>query len=183
MKKVFAVTEVFALLCLGTLAQAVPVQWAGNGHWYERADVQINWWNAKTAAENQSGYLATITSAQEQAFLVASMGGDQARDHWFGAYQNPSPGGAWTWITGEPWSYSNWASWEPDGPWNGNPSSMFWYGGLERPLGLWADNTCDWVMDGYIVEWNTNPVPEPSSTIALGSGILALAGMIRRRNG
>jgi hypothetical protein len=36
-------------------------------------------------------------------------------------------------------------------------------------------------VDGYLLELVQTPVPEPASALVLGSGILALAGMIRRR--
>jgi hypothetical protein len=38
---------------------------------------------------------------------------------WIGAYQNTTapdysePGGGWRWVTGEPWSYTNWRTNEP----------------------------------------------------------------------
>jgi hypothetical protein len=69
----FCVSLAFASSAIGA-----PVQWtAGNGHWYEFIFSQagINFNNAFAAATGSSylglpGYLATVTSQQEQAFLI-----------------------------------------------------------------------------------------------------------------
>ena len=75
MKTAVVVTAATVLLCLGSLAQAASVKWVGNGHWYERVDVQLDWYDAETAAENQGGYLATITSSAEDEFILDNLGG------------------------------------------------------------------------------------------------------------
>src|SRR5947209_3928494 len=68
---------VFVLLvlvsCERTWSQLVqwPVAQGGNGHYYEvvSAPAGIAWGNASLAAPNRGGYLATITSAEENAFV------------------------------------------------------------------------------------------------------------------
>jgi hypothetical protein len=64
-----------------------------------------------------AGHLATITSAEEQAFvtsltpaitsdppvlLAVHLGG-------YRATVGPKLADGWAWVTGEPWSYTNWA--------------------------------------------------------------------------
>ena len=50
---------------------AVPVQWdesaGGNGHWYDAILVAdgVDWFSANGAALSRHGYLATVTSADE----------------------------------------------------------------------------------------------------------------------
>ena len=53
------------------------VRWTGdggNGHWYlvMRTPQLVSWDSARSFATNDGGYLATITSAAENAFVVGS---------------------------------------------------------------------------------------------------------------
>ena len=59
------------VLSIVGLCKATPVQWSGNGHYYEAISVPegISWTNAKTAAELADGYLASITSEAENEFV------------------------------------------------------------------------------------------------------------------
>jgi hypothetical protein len=104
-----------------------PVSDGGNGHFYEAVAVpdRINWTDAQAAVVAAGGYLATITSAEEQAFVYAQAlanlavwepSGDR-RGPWLGGLQppgSPEPGGAWGWVTGEPFAYTYWTSGEPN---------------------------------------------------------------------
>jgi hypothetical protein len=102
-----------------------------NGHYYEYvASSGITWTSAKTAAEGRTfegmtGYLATPTSAEENAFIAAKVN-VQA---WIGA-GDPNTEGHWEWLTGPEagtqfWSgassgsavggeYNNWSTNEPN---------------------------------------------------------------------
>lgn len=119
---------------------AAPVQWTvaqgGNGHWYQYvATPDLNWDQAKAAAEASSwqglqGYLATITSAEENAWIIANIWIAPAGTIWLGGYQDRSasdysePGGGWRWVTGETWSYTYWGI----KPSTGNePNNGFYY--------------------------------------------------------
>ncbi len=56
------------------------------------------------------GHLATVTSAEENAFIVDMT---NSYNHWLGGYQpagSDEPAGNWQWVTGEPWIYANWNS-------------------------------------------------------------------------
>ena len=92
---------------------AQRVEWTGpgsNGHFYELTAAAETWDAAKSEAIAKGGHLATITSAGEQAFLVASFG--TASDHWIGFTDRGSEGNFY-WITGEAVSYTNWGPGEP----------------------------------------------------------------------
>ncbi|HET6462337.1 MAG TPA: FlgD immunoglobulin-like domain containing protein, partial [Candidatus Krumholzibacteria bacterium] len=115
-------------------AFATPIQWTvgsgGNGHYYDIAYVAggISWSAANTAATSAGGHLATITSAAEGAFVYANLvdnptywnqepsGSDLGP--WLGGYQTSDNGSQananWVWVTGEPWSYTDWHSGEPN---------------------------------------------------------------------
>ena len=91
---------------------------AGTGHYYEFVTATVSWTAAKAAAANKrfnglTGYLATITSAEENAFIVEKTGGSAA---WVGGsdefsqinaatgettYANQTASeGKWYWVTG-----------------------------------------------------------------------------------
>ena len=88
----------------------------GNGHFYELLgdSTSISWTAANDAAIARGGHLATISSGAENSF-VAGLGTSNLR--WIGGYQppgSPEPGGNWSWVTGEPFTYTNWYPGEPN---------------------------------------------------------------------
>lgn len=117
-----------------------------------------------------TGHLATITSQDENDFIVDKL---DPTYNWIGVFQpdgSEEPAGGWQQITGEPWSYINWKSGEPNN-----------YGDGENKLhlynnGLWIDDSYNSLQDGYIVEYEetniTVPVPPVlnfSSNLSMGS--------------
>jgi len=152
---------------------SAPVQWriadGGNDHYYERVPVagNIHWVDANTAAEDRSynglsGHLATITSPEEQDFIISNLGGSALlNEYWLGGYQppgSPEPGGNWRWVTGEPWSYTNWAPTEPTDSYDGHTPSIPRGSDEEalqfhRGTGEWNDNDEYDMQPGYIVEY------------------------------
>jgi endo-beta-N-acetylglucosaminidase D len=111
--------------CLGmtAVAGAAPIQWTeaagGNGNYYEvfSTRASVSWTDAKTSAEAQSflgmtGYLATITSAEENSFITANFN-DGSFGLWIGASDADSEG-VWRWVTGPEAGAQFWAG-GPDG--------------------------------------------------------------------
>lgn len=155
-------------------ASATPIQWkiadGGNDHWYEAVDFIGVWTEANTNAQTRywkgmQGYLATITSQQEQTFLWNNL---PYVMYWLGGYQKDKmaePTGNWAWVTGETWHYTNWAEGEPN-DWGGTEEYLIiWYSD-----GTWNDatNLYGYVRPGYFIEYNPTPVPEPATTLLLG---------------
>ena len=110
-----------------TVSNIPPAHNAVNGHYYyliQSGPIGFN--AAKAIAEGLTyqgvqGHLATINTQEENTFLATTFG---ARA-WVGGIQDTSspsysePGGGWSWITGEAFTYSNWAASEPN-DFNGN---------------------------------------------------------------
>jgi hypothetical protein len=145
-----------------------PVEESGNGHAYQgvtMADV-IPWTSAERAATLAGGYLATITSQQENEFVFELIGTDPAcwrklgdalyMGPWLGGYQPegaPEPAGGWLWVTGEPFEYTAWLSVEPSGP---NEDRLHYMGREGSPDAAWNDrpNNDAWGPMAYIVEYD-----------------------------
>lgn len=108
-------------LAVANPAAAIPVQFPVNGHYYEVVQPgELDWNQARAAAMLKGGYLATLTSAEENTFVWdllashnASLSRHSAYNRWFwlgGYQQHPAaePADGWAWVTGEPWVYTNW---------------------------------------------------------------------------
>lgn len=174
-------TMVGTLMGWAPKAYGVPVQWSGNGHYYERFDRlhdydQITWLEARVAAESQSylgaqGYLVTITSQEENDFIINNLGGEAIRNKWLGGFETSE--GVWNWVTGEEWKYTNWDWDQPDNFYRTLDGLNFHW---RDTLGVWNDHPQTFVNNGYIVEY----VPEPTTMCLLGLGGLTI---LRKRRG
>ena len=134
-----------------------------NGHSYKLVNngQSISWTDAKVAAESmtingQQGYLATITSTQENEFVINEVGVVTA---WIGA-SDAAQEGTWQWVTGpeagttfqvgnaptgSTQGYTNWQNGEP------NDSGGEDYGHI---LGTgWNDYPNNGSVSNYVVEF------------------------------
>ncbi|MCB9844566.1 MAG: hypothetical protein H6811_01070 [Phycisphaeraceae bacterium] len=168
--------SVFALLGMcASSARSQPVQFPDNGHWYEVIVVSdLGWEVARHTANLRGGYLATVTSPDENAFvhsLVVSTPGSwfffdgrRSIGPWLGGWQpdgSQEPDGGWVWITGEPFSYTNWAPGQPDDDDRGE--CYLHFSNLGMPLdGTWNDRGVnDRRPDpGYVVEYDELLCPD-----------------------
>jgi hypothetical protein len=81
---------------------------------YKLISGNTTWHQAKTNAESRGGHLATITSQQEFDLINSLLGINwQNKLIWLGGTDEAQEG-TWSWITGEPWSYTRWNSGEPN---------------------------------------------------------------------
>ncbi|GAL21845.1 hypothetical protein JCM19235_1671 [Vibrio maritimus] len=113
----------------------------GDTHYYQVVqlpDGNLNWYQAAYMAEAAGGYLASITSPEENAFVFDLVNddkyfwqfptyveGESRHNHYeitigpfLGGYQpdgSEEPAGGWRWLSGEEFDYTNWAQNLDDG--------------------------------------------------------------------
>lgn len=138
----------------GTTNLAIPNDASSyNGHKYKVYDTYYTWKEAKELCEITGGHLVTITSQKEQDFIGCLINNKGKRNmYWMGSTCEGDIG-TWRWVTGEEFSYINWAiadgCSEPDN-WRG----ISWYGVISNVDDTnWVDKLYGW-MDmtniGYI---------------------------------
>ncbi|NVK03174.1 MAG: cadherin-like domain-containing protein [Flavobacteriia bacterium] len=165
---------------------------SANGHFYEFVTSPgISWSAAKVAAENMTyngmqGYLATVTSAQENSFVAQKLQGEG----WIGASDAESEG-IWKWVTGPEagthfWSstynYSFWYGWYISGGYAVNGEYTNWAGGEPNDAGGAEDWAHYWTnglwndyphqtnnISGYIVEYGGMPGDCNTSSTSTGT--------------
>ncbi len=195
----------FLVFCVGfvlmitTPTFAQPVEWpvssGGNGHTYDVISVPdgISWTSARDAASAAGGYLATLTSQEESDFVYALVdnssfwnqeSGGSNLGPWLGGYQTfddgTMPTANWTWVTGEAFLFTNWASGEPNN-FTGADEDYLSYKCYGTP-GCRSDKWNDLPNDNsvfntpviaYVIEFDA-----PSSIPALGPISIILFGCI-----
>ncbi len=137
------------------LKAAKRIQNPDNGHWYQVFDNTMTWHEAKDYCKSIGGYLATITSQQENDFVFENLVYPIGHYCWLGGTDETNEG-TWQWITGEAWEYSNWNPGEPndgcDGEdylhiyyeidtWNDDDNDGFCARGLKYPICEWGHET------------------------------------------
>lgn len=84
-----------------------------NGHYYYLYALEdiMTWDEAEAYCEQQNGYLATITSQEENDFIYFYMKQKGYNSAYFGFYDNAY--NEWQWVTEEAVEYANWNENEP----------------------------------------------------------------------
>ena len=135
-----------------------------NSHAYQRFDHKMPWYMARDTCANLGGYLATVTSLDEQNWiynndLMKFIDNSGASGVWFGGNCISNSAG-WKWITAEAWNYNHWHNNQTGYcSANGygyvlaasNDTSGYWYASYEQSLEEKA----------YLCEWD-NPPTQPT---------------------
>ena len=161
--------------CCDDTTCLAPVQWkvglGGNGHWYEAVFIgpNLSWNQANELAGVAGGHLATLTSEQEDNWVIDTFLSTDT--HWgynnnyafgphIGGWQDTDaddysePGGGWRWITTEAFEYTNWEG--LDNCCGGQDRMMYYK--LDGAIG-WDDVAQDGsgvLFKSYIIEWSAD---------------------------
>jgi hypothetical protein len=165
------------LISLSIASQAQASSFTYNGHQYSLTKID-SWTGAQSQAVAKGGNLVTINDAAEESWLISTFGNDL---FWIG-FNDVATEGTFEWVSGEPVTYTNWASDEPnDYTYFGNYFAgedytvMNWLGQQQ-----WNDlgNTdYYWSSIRGIVE---KPVPEPLTMLGAGTA-LGFGGLFKRK--
>ena len=172
---------IFGCLLVALSLQVNAATWNFNGHTYEyvSTDGWVPWSEAAGMAEAMGGYLATLTSEEENQWVYDNVvvPANLASEHqaWLGGYRENV--GDWKWVTGETWDYTKWGPGEPNNA-----------GGVEYGMTIHRYNDATWNdegawqdgISGFIVEKSAK-VPDGGFTALLLGMTLSSLGFIRRR--
>ncbi len=170
-------------------ANAVPIQYAGNGHYYEYISTSVNFATALSQAASLThnglqGHLATVTSAGENSFIASLRIGSGSSSAYWLAGSDAATEGTWAWVAGPEAgtvfyqngvclsAYCNWETSEPNQ--NGTENALhgyIWWNGNTT----WNDISGTGFSASYVVEYSVSAaaaaVPSPASLPLLLSAI------------
>ncbi len=152
------------------LAIAQPEPWPhpdSSMHHYHAVAVPegIDWSSARDSAAVPGGYLATLTSAEENDFVFGLVddaafwkrrpGSGLLAGPWLGGMQpagSPEPDSGWEWVSGDPFVFVNWTAGEPDN--DGGYENVLHFGESRAGrVGTWDDaDETDATIPGYVIE-------------------------------
>jgi len=152
-KAVFRVLGLVASLAVGgaaSAADAPAVEWkvsdGGNGHWYQFFSATVNWDVARANALAKGGDLVCITTLSENNFVKILLPIGSAG--YMGAVHTTEGVSGFEWVSGEPWSFTSWNNYEP----NGGVGQIVW---IEN-AGGWNDHTKSNPTVSSIVEYSAD---------------------------
>ncbi len=115
-------------------------------HTYALFEQEIGWKDAKAYCEKLGGHLVTITSKEENDFLVETFLKNYDDGVSIG-FSDEKTEGTWAWVTGEKATYTNWSEREPNNQLNEDFA-------LITPEGTWNDGHLDREKWAFICEWD-----------------------------
>jgi hypothetical protein len=151
---------------------------AFDGHRYQFSPEKLTWEEAKAKAAAAGGHLATIASKEENQWVwetfVAKLPGTVSL--WLGGTKD-NPTQTWTWINGEPFTFTAWGEKEP----GGMPNEFALC--FSRQSKGWGDIRTNGMgqadrRGGYLIEWDdAGAQPIPAATVASSSPAMAASSV------
>ena len=133
-----------------------------NGHYYYIYNVPeiTTWEQAQEYCRSRNGYLATLTTKEENSFAFSLLNSFNVTGAYFGLHDTGY--NDWQWVNNEAFSYTNWAYGEPNS--YSEPYGMFY----EQYVETWNDGDFgNYTSEdrAFICEWgayeiNSDQVPE-----------------------
>jgi len=170
MKKVFTIILIINLFIVSlTFADSDKMLNETNNHTYKRIDQSLNWNEAKKYCESVGGYLANVTTKEENDFIFYSLLNNDNKLYWLGGTDEKVEG-SWEWITGEDWTYTNWNTGEPNNL--RDEDSLHFYGNKnawnDMRMHINANFICEWstgVTISSCVQMNESPVTDATAML------------------
>lgn len=137
-----------------------------NGHYYYlyNGGIASSYEEALQYCNDKGGYLATLTTKEENDFVFSYITQQNCTSAYFGLSDAENEG-TWEWCTGEEVSYTNWHSGEPNGGYSSEDCGLFYY---KYTDGTWNDgdfgNHTANSGSAFICEWGSYSSRRDSET-------------------
>ncbi len=135
-----------------------------NGHYYRlyTKDNASSYEESLVFCKEKGGYLATLTTQEENNFIYQYMLEQGYQNAYFGL-SDAEQEGVWKWCTGEPLTYTFWSRGEPNGQNPREDYALFYYKNTD---GSWNDGDfgapsefiCEWGDYGVTVGGSEDPI-------------------------
>lgn len=150
-----------------------------NGHIYSLL-APSTWTDAESEAVSLGGHLATLRNSTEESWVWNTFSNNNVvRYLWIGL-NDAVQDGVFVWSSGEPVTYTDWASGQPSGG-DENYVQMGYTYPSGAPPCRWNDLYNVAVAWGGIPIQGVAEVPEPSTIALLGFGAIGMIGCVWRR--
>ena len=136
-------------------------------------DGSFTWSQARVDAQARGGDLACFATAARWNRCLEILGANALDNHtglWIGA-SDALVEGTWTWVNGEPFTFSEWATTRPRDVAGNNLDYAEVSGGSGAEIGKWYDRSSALIRDGYIIEKRTAYVTDPAKSDTDGDGL------------
>ncbi len=128
-----------------------------NGHCYRVNESELSFAEARAACAADAGHLLTISSAEENDFARDLRDGEHWLGAWDGRADTEAGVGPYTWVSGEPWEFTDWEENQPNAFENDCPGDddthCFEHCAFQSEEGDWNDRSC-WHTIASICEWD-----------------------------
>ena len=139
----------------------IPDALSYNGNQYFLTSGVLTWEQAQAEAENFGGNLVSINDATEEAWLQDNFGSTEG--FWIGINDLRNEGN-FEWVSGQPVTYTNWATGEPNNAGGNQDFGLMNFGNARQ----WDDKFANVTFRGIIEIGGSNPSPVQDGT---GNGL------------